>query len=156
RYDGGVKAWAIIIGTLFVLAAAACGTEPQLASPASQSGFAENYATELDSVGEDITEAESRAKKIIGEMPSYPDKLKGAPLDKVLRVIDASDADGRSRTYVERFRQVEAAYGFYNLGQEAIAKKFGDKLKGCTPDAKPDGKPEPKTVHDKDAKDKDK
>src|SRR5262249_15829667 len=39
--------------------------------------------------------------------------LKGAPDDKLLRVFDDADTDGRSRPYVERLRQVEATYAFF-------------------------------------------
>jgi hypothetical protein len=123
--------------------AVACSTpkpEPEIASSAAQAGYAEAYPAELQAIATGFSQRESEVKKVTGEMPTYPDKLKNPNYAHVEAVYAKADQAGKSYAYVERLREVQGAHTFFETEGDEISKKvagaaqYAAKQKGCDVD----------------------
>jgi len=121
----------------------ACSTpkpEPEIASSAPQPGYAEHYPQELQDIATGFSQRESEVKKVVGEMPEYPNQLKNPPREQVVAVYERADQAGKSYAYVERLREVQGAHAFFDAEGDEIAKKvagacqYAAKQKGCDAD----------------------
>jgi hypothetical protein len=131
--------FALVVGSTAV----ACGApppEPQIASSAPQPGYAEHYPQELQDIATGFSQRESEVKKVVGEMPEYPNQLKNAPPDHVVAVYERADQAGKSYAYVERLREVQGTRAFFDAEGDEVAKKvagacqYAAKQKGCEAD----------------------
>jgi hypothetical protein len=82
--------------------------EPEIASSAALGTYAKSYPAELGAELKGFSDRRGEARKLIGEMGSYPGKLKDPDWARVLEVVDRANDDGRGWAYVERARRVEA------------------------------------------------
>lgn len=114
--------------------------EPEIASSAPQSGYAERYPAELQATAASFSEREDLAKRATGQLAGYPDQLKEPDWKVVVDVIEQADASGRSYDYVERVRAVNGAMEFFNDNKDELNRKVSGaaqyvvKQKGCDAD----------------------
>jgi post-segregation antitoxin (ccd killing protein) len=128
--------------SIFLISTAACAPvpEPEIASSATQPGYAESYPAAMQSVMEDINADDEAARTIDIAIPRYPDGLKSPNWKQVRSIHESADAAGRSQAYVERSRETEGARAFFKEKKEAIGKKVAGtaqyvaKQKGCDVD----------------------
>src|SRR5262245_55955087 len=95
----------ILFAVAAAVSAVACSTpkpEPEIASSAPQAGYAESYPGELQAISTGFSEKESEVKKVTGEMPEYPDRLKDPNWSHVQAIYERADQAGKSYAYVER------------------------------------------------------
>ncbi|MGK3984441.1 hypothetical protein WME99_15455 [Sorangium sp. So ce136] len=129
-----------LAGHLFALGCSAPKPEPEIASSAPQSGYAERYPAELQATATSFSEREDVAKRVTGQFQGYPDQLKEPDWKVVLDVTAQADAAGRSYDYVERVRAVDGAVAFFNDNKEDLTRKVSGaaqyvaKQKGCDVD----------------------
>ncbi|WP_437790367.1 hypothetical protein [Sorangium sp. So ce693] len=129
-----------LTGQLFALGCSAPKPEPEIASSASQSGYAGRYPAELQATATSFGEREDLSKRATEQFASYPDQLKKPDWKQVLDVIEQADAAGRSYDYVERVRAVDGAVAFFNDNKEDLTRKVSGaaqyvvKQKGCDVD----------------------
>ncbi|XXT14628.1 hypothetical protein WME94_30710 [Sorangium sp. So ce429] len=129
-----------LAGHLFALGCSAPKPEPEIASSAPQSGYAERYPAELQATATSFSEREDVAKRVTGQFQGYPDQLKEPDWKVVLDVTEQADAAGRSYDYVERVRAVDGAVAFFNDNKEDLTRKVSGaaqyvaKQKGCDVD----------------------
>jgi hypothetical protein len=113
----------IIAGHLAVLGCSTPKPEPEIASSASQSGYAARYPGELQATATSFGDREDLAKRVIDQFQGYPDQLKKPKWNEVLEIIEQADAAGRSHDYVERVRNVDGALAFFNDNKDELSKK---------------------------------
>ncbi|XYH92835.1 hypothetical protein ACMHYB_33830 [Sorangium sp. So ce1128] len=129
-----------LAGHLFALGCSAPKPEPEIASSAPQSGYAERYPADLQATATSFSEREDVAKRVTGQFQGYPDQLKEPDWKVVLDVTEQADAAGRSYDYVERVRAVDGAVAFFNDNKEDLTRKVSGaaqyvaKQKGCDVD----------------------
>ncbi|WP_438013603.1 hypothetical protein WMF18_21980 [Sorangium sp. So ce315] len=129
-----------LAGHLFALGCSAPKPEPEIASSAPQSGYAERYPAELQATASSFSEREDIAKRATEQFKGYPDQLKKPDWKAVVEVIEQADAAGRSYDYVERVRAVDGAVAFFNENRDALTRKVSGaaqyvvKQKGCDVD----------------------
>ncbi|MGK3961961.1 hypothetical protein WMF38_53770 [Sorangium sp. So ce118] len=129
-----------LAGHLFALGCSAPKPEPEIASSAPQSGYAERYPAELQATATSFSEREEVAKRVTEQFQGYPDQLKEPDWKVVLDVTQQADAAGRSYDYVERVRAVDGAVAFFNDNKEDLTRKVSGaaqyvaKQKGCDVD----------------------
>ncbi|WP_438003012.1 hypothetical protein WME89_29280 [Sorangium sp. So ce321] len=129
-----------LAGHFFALGCSAPKPEPEIASSAPQSGYAERYPAELQATATSFSEREDVAKRVTEQFQGYPDQLKEPDWKVVLDVTAQADAAGRSYDYVERVRAVDGAVAFFNDNKEDLTRKVSGaaqyvaKQKGCDVD----------------------
>ncbi|WP_437283931.1 hypothetical protein [Sorangium sp. So ce406] len=129
-----------LAGHLFALGCSAPRPEPEIASSASQSGYAERYPAELQATATSFSDREDIAKRTADQFQGYPDQLKEPDWKVAVDVIEQADAAGRSYDYVERVRAVDGAVAFFNDNKEDLTRKVSGaaqyvvKQKGCDVD----------------------
>ncbi|MCC6557514.1 MAG: hypothetical protein IT372_31570 [Polyangiaceae bacterium] len=130
----------LVAGALLTFGCSTPKPEPEIASSAPQSGYAERYPADLQAAAADFGEREGAAKQIDGELAGYPGQLKDPKWAHVLEIVEQADAAGRSYDYVERVREVHGASGFFSEGKDEITKKvagaaqYAARQKGCDVD----------------------
>jgi hypothetical protein len=97
--------------------------EPQVASSAGQTNYATDYPAALQDVSNDYVNAEGDVRKNTTEFPKYPDQLKDPPWTVVAGVVNRADEAGRSASYVDERRDVEAAREFFTEEKDEITRK---------------------------------
>jgi hypothetical protein len=119
---------------------AACSApkpEPEIASSAPLGVYAKSYPAELQATLKSFSDRRAEVRKIIGEYPTYPGKLKDPDWGHVLETLERADEDGRGWAYVERSRRVEAVAAFYDAEKDELNRKvagnviFMAKKKSC-------------------------
>ncbi|AUX23841.1 hypothetical protein SOCEGT47_043710 [Sorangium cellulosum] len=129
-----------LAGHLFALGCGAPRPEPEIASSATQSGYAGRYPAELQAAAASFSEREDLAKRATDQLDAYPDQLEEPDWKEVLDVIEQADAAGRSHDYVERVRAVDGAVAFFNDNQDELTRRVSGaaqyvvKQKGCEAD----------------------
>jgi hypothetical protein len=113
----------LLAGHLVALGCSTPKPEPEIASSAAQSGYAQRYPEELQSTATSFGEREELAKRAISQFPDYPDQLKKPAWSEVLEVVEQADAAGRGYDYVERVRSVDGAVAFFTDNKGEITKK---------------------------------
>ncbi|MFT3771241.1 MAG: hypothetical protein QM820_37980 [Minicystis sp.] len=114
--------------------------EPEIASSAALGTYAKVWPAELEAAVKDFSDRRAEARKILGELPSQPAKLKDPDWVHVLEIVSRADEDGRGYAYVERARRVAAVQAFYDAEKDDLARKvagsviFVAKKKSCDPE----------------------
>jgi hypothetical protein len=131
-------ALALSLAAFALPACSAPKPEPEYASSATHSHYARDYPEKLNAVTKDFSDRRAEARKLMGELGSYPGKLKDPPSwAHVLEIEERADEDGRSHAYVGRLRRVEGASAFFEAEKDEINKKvagsvaYTAKKKGC-------------------------
>jgi hypothetical protein len=107
------------------LGCAAQKPEPEVASSASQPGYAQDYPVAVEQIVKDFGRDDDDARTLASGFSGYGKVLK-APDWKLVGDIHRSANDaGRSRDYVDRYEEVEGASAFFAAEQDEIVKKVG-------------------------------
>src|SRR5262249_52684817 len=102
--------------------------EPQVASSAGQTVYAEDYPDKLQSLANGQANGEGDVKTITSDFVKYPDQLKDPPWPQVLVVVNQADASGKSAAYVDREHDVEKAQAFFTEEREEITKRVAGSV----------------------------
>lgn len=137
-----MKIGASLLLALAVGACVACAPvpEPAIASPAAQAGYAEGYPAAMQATLDEFNREDEAARTLDIATTRYPDELKNPKWQVVLDVSLRADEAGRSRSYVERAREIEGASAFFDASKEEINKKVSGsaqyvvKQKSCSAD----------------------
>jgi hypothetical protein len=119
---------ALFIGSTSLLACSTATPEPQVASSAGQTVYAQDYPAALQSVANAQANAEGSVKTLTSDFGKYPDQLKDPPWPKVLVVIQQADEAGRSQGYVEREKDTERTAVFFSEEREDISRKVAGSV----------------------------
>jgi len=114
--------WAGLIGA-GPLACAGQKVEPQVASSTAQTHYAVDYPTAVQSLTNDYVNTEGEVRRITAEFPKYPSQLKDPPWPLVGTIVNRADEAGRSASYVEGRRRLDAAHGFFTQEREEITRR---------------------------------
>jgi hypothetical protein len=134
---------ALSLALLLATGAVACGApppEPAIASSATQPGYAQDYPAAMQQIVKDFGRDDDDARSLSGGFSGFPKELKAPDWSVVGDIHRAADDAGRSRSYVDRNREVEGARAFFEAEQEEIVKKvagsatYAAKQKGCEAD----------------------
>jgi hypothetical protein len=99
--------------------------EPEVASSATQPGYAQDYPVAVEQILKDFGRDDDDAKTLSSGFSGYGKALK-APDWKLVGDIHRSANDaGRSRDYVDRSQEVQGARAFFTAEQDEIVKKVG-------------------------------
>jgi hypothetical protein len=137
----GSRAFSLAI--VLSMAALACSTpkpEPEIASSATEPGYAQDYPEAMAQISKDFGRDDDDAKTLSGKFSTYPNELKAPDWAVTGDIYTAADQAGKSRAYVERTRETQGAAAFYAQEKEDIVKKVGgaatyaSKQKGCEAD----------------------
>ncbi len=115
-----------LVAALALSAAAGCSTpkpEPEIASSASQQGYAVGFPQALTEATTSFSQGQSEIRKGIAELPGYPGKLKNPGWARVRDAMSRADQAGKSSAYVDRMRRVEGAYEFFATEKDEITRK---------------------------------
>lgn len=99
--------------------------EPEVASSATQPGYAQDYPTALEQVAKDFNRDEEDAQTLATGFFVYAKDLKAPNWKIVADVYRSANDAGRSRAYVDRSEDVDKARMFFSAEQDDIAKKVG-------------------------------
>ena len=134
---------ASFVTALCLTSAFGCSTpkpEPEIASSASQGGYAESYPNELQGAATAFSQDEAKIKETSGKYPGYSRDLKGPGKPYADEVYAKADASGRSQAYVDALRETRETKKFMDRDGEEITKKaagaanYAAKQKGCDVD----------------------
>ncbi|MFS8067881.1 MAG: hypothetical protein ACMG6S_16080 [Byssovorax sp.] len=115
-----------LVAALALSAAVGCSTpkpEPEIASSASQQGYAVGFPQALTEATTSFSQGQSEIRKGIAELPGYPGKLKNPGWARVRDVMSRADQAGKSSAYVDRMRRIEGAYEFFATEKDEITRK---------------------------------
>ncbi|HRI69488.1 MAG TPA: hypothetical protein PK156_34895, partial [Polyangium sp.] len=118
------------LATFLVLAAASLGCsapkpEPEVASSATQPGYAQNYPAAMEQVVKDFGRDDDDARTLSAGFSGYAKDLKVTDWKLVADIHRSANDAGRSRAYVDRYEEVEGARAFFAAEQDEIVKKVG-------------------------------
>lgn len=137
----GLRAFSLAI--LLATGAAACSApkpEPEIASSATQPGYAQDYPAVMEQIVKDFGRDDDDARSLSSGFSGFPKELKAPDWSVTGDIYRSADDAGRSRAYVDRNREVEGARAFFTAEQDEIVKKVGGsatyaaKQKGCETD----------------------
>ncbi|MEO7327713.1 MAG: hypothetical protein ABI193_03980 [Minicystis sp.] len=114
------------VGMLAFLGLSACAPPPagaQVASAASQPGYAQGYPQALGAAMDSFNATQTEVKKTLGEVDEYPNKLKDPGWARVREILGDAHEAGKSQGYVERMRRVEGASQFFAAEKDEIVRK---------------------------------
>jgi hypothetical protein len=120
-----------LVAALALSAAAGCAEtkpEPEIASSASQEGYAVGYPQALTEATTSFSQAQTEVRKELGQFPGYPAKLKEPGWTRVRDVMTRSDQAGKSTAYVDRMRRIEGAFEFFSTEKDEINRKVGGSV----------------------------
>jgi hypothetical protein len=115
-----------LVAALLLLGTAACAPPPagpQVASAASQPGYAQGYPQALTASVESFNATQAEVKKTLGEVDDYPNKLKDPGWARVREILGDAHEAGKSQGYVDRMRRVDGAFQFFAAEKEEIVRK---------------------------------
>ena len=115
-----------LVAALALSAAVGCSThkpEPEIASSASQQGYAVGFPQALTAATTSFSQGQSEIRKGIAELPGYPGKLKKPDWARVQNVLSRADQAGKSSAYVDRMRRIEGAFEFFTTEKDEITRK---------------------------------
>ena len=140
-----MKATTIVVAVALGMSAISCTKsdkpEPQVASSATEEGYAERYVEELDGVGEAFVAQQRQAKALMETFEEYPGELKDPSWPHVTGVVERADTAGRSASYVDRVERLQSVVSFFEEEKEPLTKRVGGavqyeaKKKDCEFDA---------------------
>jgi len=99
--------------------------EPEIASSAAQPGYAQNYPVALQQIVKDFGRDDEEARVLASGFSGYNKVLKAPDWSVAGDIHRSADDAGRSRAYVDRYREVEGAQAFFTAEQDEIVKKVG-------------------------------
>ncbi len=118
------------LATFLALAAASLGCsaqkpEPEVASSATQPGYAQHYPAAMEQVVKDFGRDDDDARTLSAGFSGYAKDLKVTDWKLVADIHRSANDAGRSRAYVDRHEEVEGARAFFAAEQDEIVKKVG-------------------------------
>ncbi|MDI1448457.1 hypothetical protein [Polyangium sp. 6x1] len=137
----GLRAFSLAI--LLATSAVACSApkpEPEIASSATQPGYAQDYPTVIQQIVKDFGRDDDDARTLASGFSEYSKGLKAPDWSVVGDIHRTANDAGRSHAYVERTREVQGAAAFFVAEQDEIVKKVAGsatyvaKQKGCEVD----------------------
>lgn len=99
--------------------------EPEVASSASQPGYAQNYPAAVEQIIKDFGRDDDDARTLASGFSGYGKDLKVPEYKLVGDIHRRADEAGRSRAYVDRNEEVQGARAFFTAEQDEIVKKVG-------------------------------
>lgn len=99
--------------------------EPEVASSATQPGYAHDYPQAVEQILKDFGRNDDDAATLSLVFPGYGKDIKSTNGKVVAEIHRGASEAGRSRTYVDRNVEVEGARAFFAAEQEEIVKKVG-------------------------------
>ena len=120
----------LILAPLLLLSAVPLGCsapmpEPEVASSATQPGYAQDYPLAVEQIAKDFGRDDDDAQTLATGFSVYAKDLKAPDWKLVADVHRAANEAGRSRAYVDRNKEVDAARAFFSAEQDEIVKKVG-------------------------------
>ncbi|MDC3954077.1 hypothetical protein [Polyangium jinanense] len=137
----GLRAFSLAF--LLATSAVACSApkpEPEIASSASQPGYAQDYPVVIQQIVKDFGRDDDDARTLTSGFSEYPKGLKAPDWSVVGDIHRTANDAGRSHAYVERNREVQGAAAFFVAEEDEIVKKVAGsatyvaKQKGCEVD----------------------
>ncbi len=127
---GGSCAVFCVFYSLASLSAATLGCsapkpEPEVASSATQPGYAHDYPQTVERILKDFGRDDEDAGTLSLVFPGYGKDLKSTNGKILADIHRAASEAGRSRMYVDRNDEVEGARAFFAAEQDEIVKKVG-------------------------------
>ncbi|MBN1610977.1 MAG: hypothetical protein JW940_30380 [Polyangiaceae bacterium] len=125
-----VHHWLAVTGFAVTLAGGCAKQKPPplYASSADQGGYATGYPVALGTVRGNISEQESRARRLMAEFESYPNALNKPDWSHVRRVIELADQAGRSGQYAQRYEQSQQVSGFFADEGDSVRRKVAGSV----------------------------
>lgn len=120
----------LVLAPILLLSAVPLGCsapkpEPEVASSATQPGYAQNYPVVVEQIAKDFGRDDDDARTLTAGFSVYAKDLKAPDWKLVADVHRAANDAGRSRAYVERNKEVDGARAFFSEEQDEIVKKVG-------------------------------
>ncbi|MDI1477921.1 hypothetical protein [Polyangium sp. y55x31] len=137
----GLRAFSLAF--LLAASAVACSApkpEPEIASSATQPGYAQDYPVVVQQIVKDFGRDDDDARTLTSGFSEYSKGLKAPDWSVVGDIYRTANDAGRSHAYVERNREVAGAAAFFLAEQDEIVKKVAGsatyvaKQKGCEVD----------------------
>ncbi|HEY2404744.1 MAG TPA: hypothetical protein VGI10_02020 [Polyangiaceae bacterium] len=112
----------MLLGTLV-----ACSNEPQpeFASSANETSYAERYPAELQNTRAAYASDEQSARQLFDGFAKYPAEIGTAKHDAVLGMVQRADAAGKSATYSKQMTENQSVARFYADEKDVLAQKVG-------------------------------
>lgn len=126
----GFRMRSFVIAPFLLLSSVSLGCsaqkpEPEVASSATQPGYAQSYPATVEQISKDFGRNDDDSRTIATSFSVSAKDLK-APDWKLVADVERSANDaGRSRAYVDRNEEVEGARAFFAAEQDEIVKKVG-------------------------------
>ena len=99
--------------------------EPEVASSATQPGYAQDYPLAVEQIVKDFGRDDDDARTLSTGFSGYAKDLKVTDWKLVADIHRSANDAGRSRAYVDRNEEVEGARAFFTAEQDEIVKKVG-------------------------------
>lgn len=120
----------LVVAPFLLLSGLACGCaalspEPEVASSATEPGYAQDYPATVEQIVKDFDRDDDDAQTLAIGLSVYAKDLKAPDWKLVADVYRSANDAGRSRAYVDRYAEVEGARVFFSEEQGEIAKKVG-------------------------------
>jgi hypothetical protein len=115
----------VLLLSLAPLGCSAQKPEPEVASSASQPGYAQDYPAAVEQISKDFGRDDDDARTIATTFAVTAKDLKAPDWKLVADVERSANAAGRSRAYVDRTEEVQGAQAFFTAEQDEIVKKVG-------------------------------
>jgi hypothetical protein len=131
---------ACVLAALLGLSAACASRqqpEPEIASSTDQFGYAARFPNQMAAARGQLLAHEGESQQITARFSTYVGQLQDPDWPKVLALVERADQAGRSSTYVQRMREVDAVEVFFEEEKEPITRKVGGAAqyaaaqKGC-------------------------
>lgn len=120
----------------FVLLAAACHRQPQLATPASdQAVYAERYPERLRDLRARFGEDEGEARRSLTTLRGLPASVPAPLADELEQVVRRADAAGRSQPYVDEALRQEDIDALMSEDRGAIRRRVAGSVGRAAKDA---------------------
>ena len=111
--------------------------EPEVASSASQPGYAKRYPAELSHAKTEFVAQRDAGKELVDKLGEFPDELNDPDWNVVGQVYRHADSEGRSQAYASRFEEAATVNKFFAEEKQALVNRVAGgaqhaaKQKGC-------------------------
>lgn len=99
--------------------------EPEVASSATQPGYAQDYPATLEQIQKDFTRDDDDSATLSLVFAGYSKDIKTANWKVVADIHRRADESGRSQAFIERNEEVEGTRAFFAAEQDELVKKVG-------------------------------
>jgi hypothetical protein len=120
----------LVLAPFLLLSAVSLGCsapkpEPEVASSATQPGYAQEYPPTVEQISKDFGRDDDDARTLSAGFSGYAKDLKAPDWKLAADVHRSANDAGRSRAYVDRNEEAEGARAFFAAEQDEIVKKVG-------------------------------